>query len=210
MGTSEIRVIGICGSLRRASYTRLAVRLALTGAEAAGAHTELIDLQDYELPFCSGMMSEEDLPNEVIRLRRDVSRAHGIILGTPEYHGGMSGVLKNALDLMGFDEFENKIVGLLGVAGGSAGAVRALTQLRTVGRSLHAWVIPHEASVAEARKQFDSSGMLHDEELSGRIRKLGTEVAKFAMLMAAKESEEFLHEFTRAPVNPGGGAKRVS
>ncbi len=42
----------------------------------------------------------------------EVAGAQGIILGTPEYHGSFSGVLKNALDLMGFDEFEGKMIGL--------------------------------------------------------------------------------------------------
>ena len=63
------------------------------------------------------------------------------ILATPEYHGGSSGVLKNALDLMGFDEFEGKMVGLVGVSGGRMGAVDALNTLRNIGRALHAWVV---------------------------------------------------------------------
>jgi len=54
-------------------------------------------------------------------LREEVKQAHGIILGTPEYLGSYSGVLKNALDLMGFEEFEGKMLGLLGVSGGAMG-----------------------------------------------------------------------------------------
>ena len=56
-------------------------------------------------------------PPGVGKLREEVRAAEGIILGTPEYHGGFSGVLKNALDLMGFDEFEGKMMGLVGVSG---------------------------------------------------------------------------------------------
>ena len=47
------------------------------------------------------------------RLRKEVKEAHGIIVGTPEYHGSLSGVLKNALDLMSFDEIEGKMMGLV-------------------------------------------------------------------------------------------------
>jgi NAD(P)H-dependent FMN reductase len=50
--------------------------------------------------------------------KRWLALATGIIIGTAEYHGGYSGVLKNALDLMGFAEFEGKTIGLLGVSGG--------------------------------------------------------------------------------------------
>jgi multimeric flavodoxin WrbA len=61
-----------------------------------------------------------------------VRAAQGIILATPEYHGGYSGVLKNALDLMGFEEFEGKVRGLVGVSGGGMGAFGSLNNLRAV------------------------------------------------------------------------------
>jgi FMN reductase len=104
---SSILIVGICGSLRPDSYTRMAVNTALEGAREVGAAIRLIDLRDYELVFCTG--DEGDYPEDVFRLRRDVEQAQGIILGTPEYHGGFSGVLKNALDLMGTGEFEGKM-----------------------------------------------------------------------------------------------------
>ena len=103
---NHIRVVGISGSLRNNSYTRMAVKIALQGAEKLGAQTQLIDLRDYDLVFCDGKEDESIYPEDVFRLRRDVQWAQGIVLGTPEYHGSFSGVLKNALDLMGFAEFE--------------------------------------------------------------------------------------------------------
>jgi NAD(P)H-dependent FMN reductase len=111
-----------------------------------------------------------------------VREADGLILGTPEYHGSFSGVLKNALDLMGFDEIEGKVIGLVGVAGGTQGAVHALSHLRTVGRTLHAWVIPDEASIPTSHKAFDASGNLKNHSLDSRVRKVGREVARFAWL----------------------------
>ena len=82
---------------------------------------KLIDLRDYRLTFADGEdENPESVPEDVLRLRREVGSAHGILLGTPEYHGSLSGVLKNALDLMGFDEFEGKMIGLIGVSGGQS------------------------------------------------------------------------------------------
>jgi FMN reductase len=98
---SRVFVVGICGSIRRGSYTRMAVQIALQGAQEVGAQTRLIDLKDYQLVSCDGKEDESTYPEDVFRLRREVSQAQGIILGTPEYHGSFSGVLKNALDLMG-------------------------------------------------------------------------------------------------------------
>src|SRR5580704_19109514 len=122
----KVRVVGICGSLRKKSYTRLALKLALRGAEEAGAEARLIDLRDYQLVFCDGGDSGEEPPKDVVRLCEEVKRAEGILLATPEYHGGYSGVLKNALDLMGFDEFEGKMVGLVGISAGAMGGFAAL------------------------------------------------------------------------------------
>ena len=139
------KIVGISGSLRPGSYTTMAVSLALKGAEELRCETKLINLRDYQLVFCDGKDDESKFPNDVFRLREDVKQAQGIILGTPEYHGGYSGVLKNALDLMGFEEFEGKMLGLVGVSGGALGAFGAMNSLREVGRALHAWVIPEQA-----------------------------------------------------------------
>src|SRR6476661_3480436 len=105
-GNEAIHVVGIGGSLRPASYTHMAVAIALRGAADAGASTQLIDLRDYKLPFCAGKIGELERSEDVLRLREEVQHAQGIILGTPVYHGSFSGVLKNALDAMGFAEFE--------------------------------------------------------------------------------------------------------
>src|SRR5690242_1279202 len=133
-----VRIAGIAGSLRQGSYTRMAVQTALDGAAAVHAETHMIDLATLDLAFAgSGGSKGPDFE----RLSNEIKQADGIILGTPEYHGSFSGVLKNALDLMGFEEFEGKMIGLVGVSGGAMGAFEALNNLRNVGRALHAWVI---------------------------------------------------------------------
>jgi NAD(P)H-dependent FMN reductase len=203
-GGNRVFVVGICGSIRRGSYTRMAVQIALQGAQEVGAQTRLIDLKDYHLVFCDGKENEDALPQDVFKLRREVSQAAGIILGTPEYHGSFSGLLKNALDLMGFDEIEGKMIGLVGVSGGALGAVHALNSLRTIGRALHAWVIPEQASIPEAYKAFDQSGTLKDSDLEKRVKEVGRQVARFAYLHTSEKAQEFLRAWEGAPLNPGG------
>lgn len=201
MTDTPIRVVAICGSLNPNSKTRLALQIALRGAAAKGAETQLIDLLDYDLVFANG---RDDYPGCVHHLREDVRRAHGVILGTPEYHGGYSGALKNALDLMGFKEFQGKIVGLLGVAGGATGAINSLNGLRTVCRNLRAWVVPHQVSIAQAWREFDDSGRLKDSQLEARVLELGQEVARFGYLHHSDAAKEFLRTWEEAPENPGG------
>jgi FMN reductase len=177
-----IKVAGICGSLRRDSYTRMALQVVLEGAEETGVQTRLINLNDYQLIFCDGKDDESAYPEDVFRLRREVEAADGIILATPEYHGGYSGVLKNAIDLMGGRQFKGKITGLLGISGGAMGALGAMNGLREVCRSLHAWVIPEQVAIAEASNAFDEAGNLKDVELARRLKELGHQVARFASL----------------------------
>lgn len=198
---SKIRVVGICGSLRPGSHTHRALAVALRGAEEAGAETELIELHNYNLPFCDG---SDEVPAEVLRLRDNVKRAHGIILATPEYHGGYSGVLKNALDLMGFDEIEGKMLGLVSVSGGATGGLPALNTLRSVGRALHAWVVPEQVGVPHVHKVFDAAGKCTDPDLENRLKGVGRQVAKFAGLHNSEHFREFLSLWEAAPPNPGG------
>jgi NAD(P)H-dependent FMN reductase len=203
----NIKVIGICGSLRTKSYTRLALQIALKGAEESGVNTELIDLREYNLVFCDGGESEEDYPEDVYRLRKKVYEAEGIILGTPEYHGSVSGVLKNAIDLLGFKEFEGKMVGLVGVSGGDMGAINALNSLRNIGRSVHAWVLPSQVSIPQAARAFDSYGNIKSDELEKRLKNVGKKVARFASLHSSESAKNFLRAWEEAPENPGGNKK---
>ncbi|MFQ5746219.1 MAG: NADPH-dependent FMN reductase, partial [Gemmatimonadota bacterium] len=119
-------------------------------------------------------------------------------------HGSFSGVLKNALDLMGFDEIEGKMVGLVGVSGGKLGALNALNGLRVVGRALHAWVIPEQASIAEGPTSFDESANLLDDAARERVAEVGRQVARFAYLHSSESAREFLRAWEGAPSNPGG------
>ncbi len=199
----RIRVVGICGSLRKGSYTQMALSYALKGAREFGAETQLINLREYELVFF-GMNEEEDYPADVARLREDVGKAQGILLGTPVYHGSMSGVLKNALDLMGFEEFEGKMIGLVGVSGGRLGAGNALNSLRSIGRTLHAWVLPQEVSIPEAHNYFDREGNITDPELKERLLEIGRSVAKFATFHEMQRDQEFIKLWESLPINPGG------
>lgn len=198
-----VHVVGLSGSLRPGSYTSMAVQTALRGAEEAGATTEFIDLRDYRLGFNIGSTAYADYSEDVLRLRKTLQKAKGIILGTPEYHGSFSGVLKNALDLTGFEEFEGKMIGLVGVSGGAMGAFDALNSLRTIGRALHAWVVPDQASVPEAWKVFDAAGGVKNADIEKRLLNVGRQVARFATLHACEEHLRFLREWEKAQPNPG-------
>ena len=172
----ELRIIGIPGSLRKGSYTHKAMQVVLKSVQEFGATVELINLYDYTFPFCQqyapGKLPEK-MEASISHFSSKLKNAHGIILGTPEYHGNMSGVLKNALDLVGFDEFRNKVVGLLGVSGGALGGTNALTALRVVVRTLYAWVIPQQVSISYVSGKFDNEGNCTDSGIQTRLEAMG-------------------------------------
>jgi FMN reductase len=178
-----VQITGICGSLNSQSSTRRALVLALESAQSAGARTQLLDLRDFKLPFAESGFETDEFP-DVARFNDLVRASDGLIWATPEYHGSFSGALKNALDLGSFAEYEGKMVALLGVAAGQIGAINALSHLRTVGRQLHAWVLPSQLSIARAYAAFDAQGRLNDPKLALAMEELGTELVKWTRLHA--------------------------
>ena len=162
-----VRIVGIGGSLRPNSSSQMALSLAVQRVAALGAEVEVLDLRTMQLPFCNG---EDDYPGypDVERLRNTVKQADGLILATPEYHGSVSGVLKNALDLMDFEQLDGKVTGLISVLGGQSNS-NALNDLRVIMRWVHAWVIPEQIAVGQAWKAFDTDGKILDEKVSQRF-----------------------------------------
>jgi FMN reductase len=162
-----VRIVGIGGSLRPNSYSQMALSLATQRVEALGAEMEILDLRKMQLPFCNG---EDEYPGypDVEQLRNTVKQADGLILATPEYHGGVSGVLKNALDLMGFEQLDGKVTGLISVLGGQSNS-NALNDLRLIMRWVHAWVIPEQIAIGQVWKAFSPEGKILDEKLSQRF-----------------------------------------
>ena len=162
-----VRIVGIGGSLRPDSYSQMALSLAAQRVEALGAQVEILNLRTMQLPFCNG---EDEYPGypDVERLRNAVKQADGLILATPEYHGSVSGVLKNALDLMDFEQLDGKVTGLLSVLGGQSNS-NALNDLRVIMRWVHAWVIPEQIAIGQAWKAFGPDGKILDEKLSQRF-----------------------------------------
>ena len=168
-------VVGIVGSLRDGSYTRVGISRALDAAADTGATTELLDLREFDLPVFD---ADDREAGDAVEFTQRVRNADAILLGTPVYHGSFSAPLKNALDYCGFDEFEHKTVGLLAVAGGSF-PITALEHLRSVCRALDCWVIPHQAAIPRARNSIED-GEIVDEGIDERVVKLGQEAVQFA------------------------------
>jgi FMN reductase len=111
----------------------------------------------------------------------------------------LTGVLKNAIDLMGTERFAGKVVGLVGVAGGDTGAINSLNAMRTIGRNLHSWVVPQEVSIANAGDMFADDGSLKNPALGERLRDLGHVVARLSILQQRIRQDEFFQLWEGLP-----------
>ncbi len=162
-----VKIVGIGGSLRANSYSQIALGMVVRRVEALGAEVEVLDLRQMNLPFCDGGDEYPDYP-DVEKLQKAVKEADGLILATPEYHGSVSGVLKNALDLMSFEQLDGKVAGVISVLGGQANS-NALNDLRVIMRWVHAWVIPEQIAIPQAWKAFSSEGKILDDKVAQRF-----------------------------------------
>ena len=193
-----IRITGVCGSLNANGATKKALAIALKGAAEYPVEISLLELRDFELVFY-GSVPQSEYPPDVSKLRQAFGDSQGIILATPEYHGSLTGALKNMLDLMSIEDFETKIIGLVGVAGGHIGAINSLNTMKTICRNLHSWVLPQEVSIANSAQTFNDDGTVKDPALEERLLNVGRQVVKFASVQQRVQQDEFMNMWKTLP-----------
>jgi chromate reductase len=160
------RILAISGCLRRASLNTLVLRAAAQLAPPAVRIYLYRDLAD--LPLFNPDL-EEHLPYAVAHLRRCVHDCEGILIASPEYAHGVSGVMKNALDwLVGGTEFVGKPVALVNVSPRATRAHAALAETITV---MSGQLVEETcATIPLLGSSFDVAGIIADPHTSGRIR----------------------------------------
>lgn len=139
-----LHVLGVVGSLNRASSTRVVVKHVVNELQSLGCTTEILDLLDEPLALFNPDSSHaaEAFP----ALQKRVERADMYILGTPDYHGSISSAMKNFLDHF-WHEFAGKLFASI-VASHEKG-LTVTDQLRTVARQCYAWSLPYGVSFTE-------------------------------------------------------------
>ena len=175
----RLHVLGVSGSLRRASFNSGLLRASKELAPDMMDVT-IFDLKD--VPFYNGDVEAEGDPASVTALKAAVRQADAVIFATPEYNYGTSGVLKNAVDCMSRDREPDSLMGkpatIIG-AGGRAGTARAQMQLRETLAETGAIVMvkPGVLVFAFSPMKFDEDGNLTDQETQTLV---GKHMAEFA------------------------------
>ena len=154
--SDEIRIVAVKGSVRPGNYTSKALALVIDEIERyPEIELDVVDPATMNLP----LPGTDGRSPDAKHLKEVVSKATGIVMATPEYHGGYSSVIKLVIENLGFPSvLAGKPVALLGVAAGRIGAIKALENLRSVCSHVGALVLPGPVSVASVRQVFDEDG----------------------------------------------------
>jgi chromate reductase len=182
-----ISVLGICGSLRKASFNMAALRTAVELAPAGMAVT-IADIS--QIPLYNEDVREKGFPPPVETLRQQIKAADALLFACPEYNYGMSGVLKNAIDWASRppdQPFAGKPCAILGAAAGMAGSARGQLNLRhiMVFLDMHPINKP-EVLIFQAHTKFDANGALTDDVARGLIGDLMKALPAWTRQLQAK------------------------
>jgi chromate reductase len=161
---ADLHILGIAGSLRKASYNRALLRAAVELAPS-GMVIEIFDL--IEVPLYNGDVEAEGDPPSVAAFKRAIAGADGVLMATPEYNHGVPAVMKNAVDWAsrppGKAPLGGKPVGLVGASPGITGTARGQSQLRQAFEFTNSFCMPQpELLVFKAHQKFDDDGNLSD------------------------------------------------
>ena len=186
-------IVAIGGTLRDQSSTERALRHVLVRAEGLGARTQLFAGQALDIPLYAPERHERT--PKAVTLLAALRRADGVILASPGYHGGVSGLVKNVLDYAEDlrndprSYLEDRAVGCIGTGGGWQGATAALGALRSIVHALRGWNTPLGVAINTAEPAFGPEGACLDLRTAEQLDLLAAQVVDFARRAMAGRPE---------------------
>ena len=170
---TTFNVLGVAGSTRRGSYSTQALKIALEHAKKQGAEVCLLEIANLPIYDPNAPASKE-----VEQAAEAVSWAHAFIFASPDYHGSMSGALKNFLDHF-YEEFAGKVFGFI-VASHEKG-LTVMDQIRTAIRQCYGWSMPYGVSI-NGPQDF-TGGELANTRVSKRIQMMARDLVVYGRIL---------------------------
>jgi len=182
-------IVGLGGTTRTSSTSERALRSCLAAAAQFGARTEIFTAAALDLPYY-GAAGCCDHP-KAVRLIAALRNADAVILSSPAYHGGLSGLLKNALDYieeLRFDPrpyLDMRAVGCIVCANGPQAIGTSLTSMRSIVHALRGWPTPLGVGINTSVVSVDEAGICSAPEINVQIRTLARQIVDFVKMSAA-------------------------
>lgn len=183
MSDHSFHVLAVSGSNNANSSTRIVLQDIADRLQQSGVSVDLLDLHETTLP----LLNPKESWNESYYgpLKERVVRADAIVLGTPDYHGSLSGTMKNFLDHF-WKEFAGKLFGLV-VASHEKG-LTVHDQMRTIVRQCYAWSLPYGLSFMD--RSDLSEGKITGEPFIQRLQMFVRDLKVYGTVLAAQRQAD--------------------
>jgi len=194
-----VNVLGVAGSMRKGSFSTHTLKLVLEEAKKYGSDSRVLELREVRLPIYDPSRSvSEELYRDVNGNRENVldtvtaavKWADAIVLASPDYHGSMSGAMKNFLDYF-WEEFAGKTFGYI-IASHEKGLTVA-DQMRTSVRQCYGWSMPYNISINGAN-DFNSAGNPINSILANRIKMLARDLVTYGTLIRRQFLQDVMNK----------------
>lgn len=188
-----VKILAFAGSTREGSFNKKLLRIAVRGAREAGAEVTELDLRDLPMPlYDADLQAAQGFPANAKRFKELVAGHPGLLIASPEYNWGMTGVLKNALDWASRSEGKEpayaatrgRWVAVMSAAIGIYGGVRGLIQLRATLTALRMTALPDQVALTKAKESFNDDGSLKDAAIAAEVTALGAGLANLLAKVA--------------------------
>jgi len=171
-----LKVLGVGSSLREGSSSTAALRILLDLIKKQGAETRLLDLKQTNLPLYDP--NENQSNAQLQKVEEDVGWADAFILATPDYHGSMSGTMKNFLDHF-WSEFAGKTFGY--ICASHEKGLTVMDQMRTAVRQCYGWSMPYGFAVNGGDDL--QNGKIVNPRLKSRLEMLARDLVVYGNLI---------------------------
>lgn len=177
-------VVALGGTPRPGSSTERALRRILAEAEALGATTTLLCGPELDLPlYDPGQVERTPAARRMIE---ELRCADALVLGSPGYHGGVTGRIKNAIDYIEDLRADSRVyldgraVACVATGGGWQGTVATLGALRDIVHALRGWPTPAGVAINSSDPAFDADGACVTPALDGSLKLAAAQLVTFA------------------------------
>ena len=181
----NFKVLGISSSMRESSFSATGLKITLEKIKDIGVEVEFLDLRTTNLPMFYSSDNDEN-KTIISKVTDKVKNSDAFILATPDYHGSMSGSMKNFLDYY-WSEFAGKLFGY--ICASHEKGLTAMDQMRTAVRQCYGWSIPYGVSI-NGEEDFDENRSIINENLETRINMLARDITVYGKSIIRQFKED--------------------
>jgi NAD(P)H-dependent FMN reductase len=184
----SLNILGISSSMRESSFGTSALKIVLDTAQNYEAKTHLLELRKVMMPLFNPDLSSIQSDLNLQKVTDDVNWADAFILVSPDYHGSISGTMKNFLDYY-WEEFAGKMFGYICTS--HEKGLTVMDQMRTAVRQCYGWSLPYGISV-NGEEDFNEVGQVVNSILEKRLKMLARDLVVYGKVIR----EQFLEDLS--------------